>query len=447
MAKSSTLTLALNVLVTIYLGIQMPKKNDKSSKTVNSSFVTKWMSPTKFLSIFDRPRSANEPPFFFKEVRIGMLTTSILFLFGRLVYEGSVMDVSVILVAARLFLTALQLFDHWWFCKNWESFFLEKKMRAYIWFRLFLSLFLFQLPFALQGPFPPITRARWIIDAFQWIAGIQVTIWYYWGKHWNFTWGDMSDERRIPAIVRTMLTISLIHVILSIVLFLTRSLTSGLLLSEVLAVITYFLMALAFKYLNVVTIRSTEACSRILDETIHSKVGPDGHSQNLTSSENENSDGVHRQSTLTPFYRQQSKTASTRRLSNLMINIRQSLNESSKSAVSSGHGMLGHLEVTLDGPTENGDVGSASVSANNEFGVELNRVRIKPSTSLPNLNSIGSPLVPSLSDDHLMIDQMPLARQNSLEMNLTSYETAHLLSDKIMVVFVQVTILTQISSN
>ena len=109
-SKSSYVTLGVNVLITIYFGM------------LKGHFL--------IFKCFDRPRSAKEPPFFFKEVRLGMLTLSILYNIARLVYELTIMDISVILVATRLLLTTLQLVDQWWFCKNWESFFLEKKIRG-----------------------------------------------------------------------------------------------------------------------------------------------------------------------------------------------------------------------------------------------------------------------------------------------------------------------------
>jgi hypothetical protein len=62
------------------------------------------------------------------------------------------------------------------------------------------------------------------------------------------------------------------------------------------------------------------------------------------------------------------------------------------------------------------------------------------SNDCANLHSIGSH-VPPLNDnntDHTMIDHASLARNDLLATNLATYDTAHLLSDKIVVVFVQV---------
>ena len=106
--------------------------------------------------------------------------------------------------------------------------------------------------------------------------------------------------------------------------------------------------------------------------------------------------------------------------------------------------------TTFNRHKERGDVENTSASSANigGGGVEIdNIVRVKPSGSHKNAtpNSIvplGSPVSGSNDDHHSMMDHIPLARQNSLEMNLANYETAHLLSDKIVVVFVQVLTLT-----
>ena len=457
---------------------------------------TRWI----FCKCLDRPRSANEPPFFFQEVRIGMLMVSILFNLGRLIYEATMKDISVILVAARLFLTTLQLFDHLWFCKNWESFFVQKKMRAYMWFRFFAAVCMFSMIYCVLKTFPPYTNSsRLKIDAFQWSAGLQVIVWYYWGKRWNFQWGDMSDERRIPAIVGFMFTTSLIYGLQCMYLLgtTTKSFQSAM-TSGITATVAYFLMGVAFRYLDIVTNRSTKACRRILEESRIAS-GTDGHSiGTFAVVERKN---AHPPSLHTPL-------PSTRRHSNLMINIRQSIesrkqsisrNESSRrepttTADDAARTFGNHVEVemiteennrmdedeengfigrrfireyvdptfSLDGssscinnssntstilnrPNECDDIGCASTSLNNgAYGIDINRVRVKPNYSHTNANSnsIEYSAGPPLSEitDHLMIDHVnvPITRQNSLETNLANYETAHLLSDKIVVVFVQV---------
>ena len=514
---------------------------------------------------FDRQRSTREPPFFFREVRIGMLVVSMLFNLGRLIYEATVKDVSVVLVAARLCLTIVQLVDHWWFCKNWESFFIEKKMRAYIWFRLFFTAFLFSMIYCVQKLFPPYTNIpRLVTVAFQWTAGLQVMIWYLWGRQWSFNWGDMSDERRIPAIVGAMFTTSLLYFIDCIYLkFTSTPSPQTAMTTSITATISYFLLGFAFRYLNIVTNRSSQACRKILDESMVASA-TDGHSHgSLPVAERENSDGI-LQPSLFP------SLPPSRRNSILMTNIRQTLDSRKQSVIGrmesssrressitadvadrifgnnvdmiaeenrienvdendeengnmdrqsireyahptcSPDGSLSHIigskeSIILNRHNDNGDdSGNAPASSDTEEkGNDINKVRFKPivSSSLsrngssshidvsntsitwnrpqgigggnienasarsnvggggvdsepvrfkPNnshTNSHTNSIViessgPPLCDitDHLMIDDVniPLTRQNSLEKNLANYETAHLLSDKIVVVFVQV---------
>ena len=273
----------------------MPRKDTPNITSSN------WM----LSKCLDRPRSANDPPFFFQEVRLGILAMSILFNLVRLIYEVIVKDVSAILVAARLFLTICQLIDHWWFCKNWEPFFIEKKMRAYMWFRFFLTIFLFSMIYCVQTTFPPYRESILVDDAFQWIAGLQVMVWYYWGKQWNFQWGDMSDERRIRAIVGTMFTTALIYAVLSVYMFVssTLPLESAMPVTSITATISYILMGIAFRYLDIITNRSTQACLKILEESKVNASVINGHNDSILGgnsalaatnalAERENFDGI-----------------------------------------------------------------------------------------------------------------------------------------------------------
>ena len=104
-----------------------------------------------------------------------------------------------------------------------------------------------------------------------------------------------------------------------------------------------------------------------------------------------------------------------------------------------------NTSIASNRPHDSGgaNIGSASARSNvGGGGVDSDRVRVKPNNSHKNSNSnVIVPLAPPLGDiinDHLVIDHLPLARQNSLEANFTTYETAHLLCDKVVVVFVQV---------
>ena len=421
----------------------------------------------------DRPRTANEPPFFFQEVRLGMLMLSILYNIARLVYELTVMDISVLLVAARLLLTSLQLLDQWWFCKNWASFFLEKQMRAYIWFRLFIAVSMWSILFTVQTTFSP-SYTNLTNDAFLWAAGIQTMIWYFWGKRWNFRWGDMCDERRIPAFVGTMFTSSLLSAGLCV--YIRQSQLSSI-ITALTATMAYFLMGLAFRYLNVVTaLKASEKTAKSAADDIHPPslpppvqmprnnvtIVPDenNHIEMFRDPENNNdtdkppaSIGDYTQPT-SPYISQSiSPDGST--LQTAMVDGISSLVErgSSNYNTDGGGSSEGRVKpifaptfspmispmISRNGSFSHMDDGS---HVSNKCEILVDSVRFKPNNSLSHLHSpLTGTLGPSLRDnnnDHVTVDHMPLVRQNTYEMNLAYYETSHLLSDKIVVVFVQV---------
>ena len=421
---------------------------------------------------FDRPRSAKEPPFFFKEVRLGMLTLSILYNIARLVYELTIMDISVILVATRLLLTTLQLVDQWWFCKNWESFFLEKKMRAWIWFRLFIAVSMWSLLFCLQTTFNT-SYAMMGNDTFLWAGGLQTMLWYYWGKHWKFQWGDMSDERRIPAFVGTLITSSFLYAGLAVFVRESDQQQSAI-TTAITATMAYFLMGLSFQYLHRVTnhnlsektidpiplpssiptpVRtSIKKVAVIADEANHDievfrvpeekidmnrpfidvhtrtvypfaspPVSPTNSSSSMTTTEmspsllengiNHGIDGVS-QTRVKPIY--------VPIISPII------------SPVISRHGSFSHTD-------DHGHITPIIADCNEDVNVDQNS-QLKPTNNNP--LSASSSLLPSTTAPLDSSSPLPVlvsqkGRRSSLE-NLMYYETSHLLSDKIVVVFVQV---------
>ena len=525
--------------LTIFIGIQMPNS---------------WFSKYVLCECLDRPRAPKEVPFYFQEVRIGMLVVSIIFNLIRLIYEAIKSDISVILVAARLLFTIFQLADQWWFCKNWEAFFIQKKMRAYIWFRLFVTICMLSMLFCVQKTFPPYNNnnpERLELDSFQWASGLQTMMWYYWGKRWKFAWGDVNDDRRIRAVAGTMILSSLIYGFSDVYIQVGTSITSfhAAITAGATASIAFFLLGLGLLYLDVVTNRSMQACRRILDESIVASMAE------ASAALGDHSDRIHPPSL-------PSSVPPSRRHSKFMNNIRQSI-ESRRQSISmesqrqsmdsrieqpddairrSGNhadvemvaeekiideeeenGIIGGdryireyvdptisfddnlttpFDITNDVlPHESDDIENASNSQNNgAIGVDrtrikpnvipppsipvnirrvslinhsssgsnhdsrndsniqnstissnvsdagADRVRVKPITTLTESTSsaIVSSGPPPLCDstEHFMIDHVhvPLTRKNSLEANLVNYETAHLLSDKIMVVTVQVII-------
>ena len=445
--KSSYITLGVNILITIYFGILMPKKGHQEHPNCCKS----WNSMLLFKCI-DRPRTANEPPFFFQEVRLGMLMLSILYNIARLVYELTVMDISVLLVAARLLLTSLQLLDQWWFCKNWASFFLEKQMRAYIWFRLFIAVSMWSILFTVQTTFSP-SYTNLTNDAFLWTSGIQAMIWYFWGKRWNFRWGDMCDERRIPAFVGTLMTTSLLFAGLCV--YIRQSQLSSI-ITALTATIAYFLFGLAFRYLNKVTVvqppslptpvqMSGNKVDMIAKENHHIETVGDSKGNNDDTGRPSVSMDEHTHPTPDP-----DGSSSTDNLLSLL---------ESGSDINSIDADGGRVRVK---PTISPII-SPSISRNDIFSqpddnIKVDHVRIKPHNSLSHSQSTGTiatslrdassnndhsvigPILTDSNNDHVTVTHIPLmVRQNTFAMNLSSYETSHLLSDKIVVVFVQVT--------
>ena len=72
-------------------------------------------------------------PFMFKHFRLFMLTLSLFYSIGRLIYESTVNDGALVLLIARFASTLIQLIDHVWLCKNWVTFFLKGEIRSFLW--------------------------------------------------------------------------------------------------------------------------------------------------------------------------------------------------------------------------------------------------------------------------------------------------------------------------
>ena len=449
-SKSSYVTLGMNILITIYFGILMPKKGHQdqpnSGRSLNSLF----------FKCIDRPRSDEEAPFFFQEVRLGMLLLSILYNIARLVYELTVMDISVLLVAARLLLTSLQLLDQWWFCKNWASFFLEKQMRAYIWFRLFIAVSMWSILFTVETTF---TTSYIILsnDAFLWTSGIQAMIWYFWGKRWNFKWGDMCDERRIPAFVGTLMTTSLIYAGLCVFIRLQEGPESSITIAMT-ATIAYFLFGLAFRYLNKVTVVQPPSLPTPVQVSGNKvdMIAKDNHRIETVGHSKGNNDDTGR-----PSVSMDEHTHPTPDGSSSTDNLLSLIESGSDINNINADGGRVRAKPTIS------PIISPLISRNDIFSqhpddnIKVDNVRIKPHNSLSHSQSTGTIATPGLSlrdassnndhsvigpiltdsnNNHVTVTHIPLmVRQNTFAMNLSSYETSHLLSDKIVVVFVQVT--------
>ena len=409
----------------------MPKQGHRSS---SSNRFSNWM----LFKTFDRPRTAKEPPFFFREVRIVFLTMSILYNLTRLIFELTVMDVSVLLVATRLLLTTLQLVDHWWFCKNWESFFIEKKMRAYIWFRFFVAMSIWSMLFCVQTTFSP-SITNLTNDTFLWVSGVQVMIWYLWGKKWSLKWGDMCDERRMPAVVGSMFTTSFIFGMLCVHIYIDiQQQQESSLVTAITATIAYFLMGVAFRYLNLVTNRNS-TMERTVD--VDEGDGGDGDSPSLPTP-------ATRSSVLKDIEMDVDSENHTIERVKPVIITRNSSNLFVFSSSSSNKG-----QVAIDTAQNNAN-NPSHVHSNSEL--TFDDTLVSPLSNSHHDRSIivhdhmlSTTMDNTCHNDHSVNtnDQLvvtndhnrPLHRQNTCELNLAYYETAHLLGDKIVVVFVQVT--------
>ena len=187
---SSTLLFAVNIVVSVYMGMRAPDKN------------TNWWSIVPYRDILV------EPPYVFKEVRLTLLGMSVIYLLGRLIYEAVRSDVFVVLVVVRLCAAVYQLRDQLWLCNNWKPFFVEHKLRAWLWLRIFIAT-------AMQS----FVACLYVMNDFEWIyfashmlAGSVVGFWYMWGKHWDWRRNDLDDDRRLRAPAFAAVNTSLVFV-------------------------------------------------------------------------------------------------------------------------------------------------------------------------------------------------------------------------------------------
>ena len=174
---ASSLFLAINLLITVALGIWMPKGAEL------------------------RPDFHDKPPFFFKEVRLVSLSATLVFDVARFLYSAVLSDISILLVTMRLVATALQMVDHYWLCKNWRTFFVEKKLRGYLWLRAYVVVIVYYGSFAfLDGTMGGGLSTSF---GFRLAEGLNYLAWYWWGKKYRIHCGkivDMSETRRLPSL-------------------------------------------------------------------------------------------------------------------------------------------------------------------------------------------------------------------------------------------------------
>ena len=190
--QSSTLLFAVDAVFAIYMGSRTPPPKHSDAWL---SFIWRLVPYRHILE---------EPPFFFKEVRLSMLTFSLLYGVGRLMYEAIIGDVFVVLVAARLCVTAYMLRDQWWLCRNWKTFFMEHTLRPWLWQRAFIATGWTYLAFSLNA----INDFEWVKCASFIVVGLLFGVWYMWGKRWDWHRNDMDDDRRVRAVAYVSVNVS-----------------------------------------------------------------------------------------------------------------------------------------------------------------------------------------------------------------------------------------------
>jgi hypothetical protein len=180
--QTSPVLFAVDVIVAAYTAARAPAKRSDQ----NVSFIWRMVPYRDILE---------QPPFFFKEVRLTILGTSLLYCVGRLIYEAVRGDVFVVLVAVRLCATAYQLLDQWWLCTNWKPFFVEHKLRALLWVRIFAAFAVNRFVYLLVV----MNGFRWPSYVPEMLSGVATFLCFMWGKHWDWRRDDMDDDRRLLA--------------------------------------------------------------------------------------------------------------------------------------------------------------------------------------------------------------------------------------------------------
>ena len=162
-----------------------------------------------------------KPPFFFKEVRLGQLIVAGLYNLARFIYEGTKLDSSqtlisstMVVIAIRICVTIIIIIEHRWLCNHWEEFYVERKKKTYLWFRFFwITCFIHcatglrQLSLTHDG----------VELMFSIVGGMNMIYWYYWGRKFQWKWGeDMTDSRRLVALRNAMSLVTIIYLIYSV---------------------------------------------------------------------------------------------------------------------------------------------------------------------------------------------------------------------------------------
>ena len=262
-------------------------------------------------------------------------------------------------------------------------------------------------------------------DVFMWTSGSQAMIWYYWGKHWKFQWGDMSDERRIPALVGTLITTSFLYAGLAVFIRESDEQQSAI-TTAITATMAYFLMGLSFQYLHMVT-----------NHNLHEEIDDN---MPLSSS--------------IPI-KKVAVIADETNHDIEQFRVFEEMVDTSRPSTDGHTGLTGHTHTvySLTSPTISTTVSSTSNSSpttttemspssleNGHIQSDSDLLQMKPTNNNNNNNNNNNILTTSTKS---LSSSLPFltsqkGRHPSSENLMMHYETSHILSDKIVVVFVQV---------
>ena len=193
-ASASMLGMFLNIIITTIIAIARPIKK-----------------------ITDNERK--KPLFFFKEMRLGQLVFAGLFNIGRLIYEAALNNPSsaitstMVVITVRIIVTVVVFMEHRWLCNNWEKFYIEREQATLIWFIFFSVTCLIHIATGIRQL--SLTHDG-IEMMFSFVGGVNMLVWYYWGKKWKFQWGDMTDIRRLVALRNAMGMVTILYLIYSL---------------------------------------------------------------------------------------------------------------------------------------------------------------------------------------------------------------------------------------
>jgi len=101
--------------------------------------LTRWWYGSDFIEFHEKGAVS----FWFGNGRLGVLTVSLLYNVGRLIYVCLAQEVIAFLVAARVLGYIVQLYDHYWMQRYWLSWFVQAQKRTELWLRFYLTIIAF----------------------------------------------------------------------------------------------------------------------------------------------------------------------------------------------------------------------------------------------------------------------------------------------------------------